>query len=79
MCRSELIGGASHHIVSPMGRKTAHFSLRIDPKVKLAAEKAAAADRRSLSSLTEVLLAKHCKEREPSMEDRALPKKGKGP
>jgi len=62
-----------------MGRKTAHFSLRIDPKVKLAAEKAAAADRRSLSSLTEDLLARHCKdkEREPSVEDRALPKGGK--
>jgi hypothetical protein len=50
-----------------MERKTA-VSLRISPKVKQAAAKAAAEDRRSLSNLTEVLLAKHCKEREPPTE-----------
>jgi hypothetical protein len=45
-------------------KKTAYLSLRLDPQLKAAAEKAAAEDRRSLSSLTEVLLAQHCKERE---------------
>jgi predicted HicB family RNase H-like nuclease len=37
--------------------KTATLSLRIDPDLKLAAEKAAAADRRSLTSLIEKLLS----------------------
>jgi hypothetical protein len=59
-----------------MRRKTAHFSLRLDPKLKQAAEKAAAADRRSLSSLTEVLLAQHCKEREGDVEARQPSKRG---
>jgi hypothetical protein len=51
-------------------RKTAHFSLRLDPKLKAAAEKAAAEDHRSLSSLAKVLLARHCQEREGDAEAR---------
>jgi hypothetical protein len=47
-----------------MDRKTAYLSLRIGPTLKRAAEKAASEDRRALSSLIEVLLANHCKERE---------------
>jgi len=34
--------------------------MRIDPRLKAAAEKAAVADRRSLSSLVEQLLTDHC-------------------
>ena len=37
-------------------RKTAQFNMRMDPELKEVAEKAAAADRRSLSSLIEKLL-----------------------
>jgi hypothetical protein len=42
-------------------RKTAQLNMRIDPEIKAAAEKAAAADRRSLSSLIEKLLEDHCR------------------
>ena len=48
----------------PRGRpkiKTATMTLRVDPEIKAAAEKAAALDRRSLTSLIEVLLVAHCK------------------
>jgi predicted HicB family RNase H-like nuclease len=37
--------------------KSATLSLRIDPQLKLAAEKAAVADQRSLTSLIEKLLS----------------------
>jgi len=47
-----------------MRRKTSHVSLRLDPELKQNAEKAARDDRRSLSSLAAVLLARHCKEHE---------------
>lgn len=40
--------------------KTAIMTLRVDPKIKAAAELAAARDRRSLTSLIEVLLVTHC-------------------
>jgi hypothetical protein len=61
---------------SPMPqRKTATFNLRMDPALKARAEKAAAEDRRSLASLTAVLLAKHCKEREQLTQDS--PKRGR--
>jgi hypothetical protein len=53
-----------------MERKTAHLSLRMPPKLKQAAGKAAAEDCRSLSSLIEFLLAQHCQERELLTEDR---------
>ena len=39
--------------------KTAQVNLRIDPKLKEAAEKAAADDQRSLTSLIEKLLTDH--------------------
>ena len=42
------------------------FSLRMKPELKQRAEKAAAEESRSLSSLIEVLLAQHCKQREES-------------
>jgi predicted HicB family RNase H-like nuclease len=51
-------------------RKTANFNLRMDPKLKADAEKAAAEDRRSLASLTAALLARHCKEREQDSPKR---------
>lgn len=37
------------------------MTLRVDPEIKAAAEKAAAHDRRSLTNLVEVLLVDHCK------------------
>lgn len=37
------------------------MTLRVDPEIKAAAEMAAAQDRRSLTSLVEVLLVNHCK------------------
>jgi hypothetical protein len=39
--------------------KSATLNLRIDPAIKIAAEKAAADDQRSLTSLVEKLLADH--------------------
>ena len=39
--------------------KTAQTNLRLDPQLKAAAEKAAKADHRSLTSLIEKLLADH--------------------
>jgi predicted HicB family RNase H-like nuclease len=42
-------------------RKTGTLNLRIDPNLKSLAEKAAADDRRSLTSLVEKLLADHLK------------------
>jgi hypothetical protein len=44
-------------------RKTTQLNMRIEPEIKAAAEKAAAADRRSLSSLIEILLIDYCKKR----------------
>lgn len=41
--------------------KTAQVNLRLHPSLKAAAEKAAAADHRSLTGLIEKLLADHCK------------------
>jgi hypothetical protein len=43
--------------------KTAQVNLRIDPKLKAAAEKAAADDNRSLTSLIEKLLLDYLKKR----------------
>jgi hypothetical protein len=40
--------------------KTAQINLRIKPDLKAAAERAAAADHRSLTSLVEKLLTDHC-------------------
>jgi hypothetical protein len=41
---------------------TAQFTMRIDPELKEAAERAAADDRRSLSSLIEKLLTDYCRD-----------------
>lgn len=42
-------------------KKTATLNLRIDPPLKNASEKAAAADGRSLTNLVEKLLTDYCK------------------
>jgi hypothetical protein len=42
-------------------KKTATLNLRIDPALKAAAEKSAADERRSVTSLVEVLLSEHLK------------------
>jgi hypothetical protein len=44
-------------------RKTVAYTMKMDPQVKAAAEQAAAADRRSLAALIEVLLIGHCEDR----------------
>lgn len=41
--------------------KTATMTLRIDPKIKAAAAEAAQRDHRSMASLVEVLILKHCR------------------
>jgi hypothetical protein len=43
--------------------KTAHLSLRLDPQLKAAAERAASEDQRSVSALIEMLLANYCQNR----------------
>jgi hypothetical protein len=43
--------------------KTAQVNLRLQPSLKEVAEKAAAADHRSLTSLIEKLLTDYCKKR----------------
>jgi hypothetical protein len=55
-------------------RRSTQFNMRIDPVLKDAAEKAAADDRRSLSSLVEKLLTDYCREHGFLMEE---PKKGR--
>jgi hypothetical protein len=54
--------------------KSAKVNLRFEPELKEAAEKAAAADMRSLTSLIEVLLTEHLRERGflPEMEKSPL-------
>jgi len=41
--------------------KTAPMTLRVEPRVKAAAELAAKQDRRSLTNFIEVLILNHCK------------------
>ncbi len=41
--------------------KTATITVRIDPKIKAAAEAAAEHDHRSLTSLLEILIVNHCR------------------
>jgi hypothetical protein len=55
-------------------RRSTQFNMRIDPVLKDAAEKAAADDRRSLSSLVEKLLTDYCREHGFLMDE---PKKGR--
>ena len=54
-------------------KKTAQISLRIDPNLKEAAEKAAGEDHRSLTSLVEQLLTSHVRRRHVlSMSQRPI-------
>jgi hypothetical protein len=53
--------------------------MRIDPELKGAAEKAAAADRRSLSSLVETLLTDYCREHGYLDKDRRPRKRRRRP
>jgi hypothetical protein len=55
-------------------RRSTQFNMRIDPVLKDAAEKAAADDRRSLSSLVEKLLTDYCREHGFLVDE---PKKGR--
>jgi hypothetical protein len=58
------ISNASHCLYMVEKRiKTAQVNLRIEPALKAAAEKAAADDRRSLTSLVEKLLSDYLKKR----------------
>jgi hypothetical protein len=41
--------------------KTATMTLRLDPRIKAAAEMAAQRDHRSITSLIEVLILNHCR------------------
>jgi hypothetical protein len=59
-----------------MVSKTAHFSLRLDPKLKQAATQAAADDHRPLGSLIKKLLSDHCEGREPAGEAKPPSKRG---
>jgi hypothetical protein len=60
-------------------RKTAQFFMRMDPDVKVAGEKAAAQERRSLASLLEVLLIEYCRERGLLTKTGRLPRKERRP
>jgi hypothetical protein len=51
---------AIHRVIQ---RKTTQFTMRMDPEVNVAGEKAAAEDRRSLSSLLEILFIEYCKDK----------------
>jgi hypothetical protein len=48
-------------VMARQKRKTAVVTLRIEPRLKVAAEKAASHDQRSLTNLIEVLLVERCK------------------
>jgi predicted HicB family RNase H-like nuclease len=63
--------------VAEMAReKTLQFNMRMAPRFKRMAEQAAAADRRSLASLIEKLLADYCRDHGFREEE---PKKGRRP
>ena len=50
---------SSGYLYMKLSPRTAQVNLRISPELKAAAEKAAEAEHRSLTSLIEVLLVKH--------------------
>jgi hypothetical protein len=50
-------------VASVTQRKTIMYTMRMEPRVKAAAEKAAAHERRSLAALIEMLLIDLCEER----------------
>jgi hypothetical protein len=58
-------------------RRSTQFNMRMDPVLKDAAEKAAADDRRSLSSLVEKLLTDYCRERGFLDAEGRQPNRGK--
>jgi hypothetical protein len=64
-------------VANVIRRKSTQFTLRMDPEVKAAAEKAAVADRRSLAALIELLLIDYCKKRNLLTEAGRLPRKGR--
>jgi predicted HicB family RNase H-like nuclease len=51
--------GSMHYMAEPA--KTATLNFRVEPSLKAAAEKAATADHRSLTSLVEKLLTDYCR------------------
>jgi hypothetical protein len=80
VCKSNCIytdSGESCAVGRVVQRKTFMYTMRMDPEVKQAAEKAAVQDRRSLSSLIEVLLIRYCQERGLLTEGGRLPKRGR--
>ena len=56
-------------------RKVIMYTMRMDPEVKTAAEKAAVQDRRSLAAFIESLLIRDCKARGLLDEEGQLPKR----
>jgi hypothetical protein len=53
-------------------RKTAVLSLRVSPRIKAAAERAAELDHRSVTSFIEVLIIEHCKDHEIAIDNDNL-------
>jgi len=62
-------------VLEMVQRRSAQFNMRMDPVLKEAAEKAAADDRRSLSSLIEKLLTDYCRARGFLDKEGRLPKR----
>ena len=56
-----------------MKTKTVQLNMRVTPWIKTAAEKAAADDHRSLTSLVEKLLADYCRAHGFTRDDEAKP------
>jgi hypothetical protein len=52
-------------------RKSVTLNLRIEPELKAAAEKAAAAERRSLTTLIEMAVAEYLQRRDPGFAEPA--------
>jgi hypothetical protein len=55
---------------SPTSNKTAILTMRLQPQLKLAAQKAAVEDRRSLTNWIEVLIIQHCQSLGKDLEVR---------
>ena len=56
------------------GQKTAVLTLRIAPRIKAAAERAAEQDHRSVTNLIEVLLIEHCRKHDITVGAAAFSK-----
>jgi hypothetical protein len=61
----------------PGALRTHIFTMRMDPEMRRDAKLVAAADRRSLSSLIEILLIRYCQDRGLLTEEGRLPKRGR--